>query len=301
MKKRINPSVLPTLKNALSNIYWFKNDLVSFLKACVSSSNIEIVGRLDLSKPKYQIASDFVNVLIQNEERYQEELLSTIIAVCSIESFSHFNYLDNGKELKEKALVSVAVLKKEAKNFLDEVEQSTLKQSALDIQQKVALSIKDFKEKIKELKDEYYSLSMMTNHQQRGYDFEKFLNELFTLFDIESKKSFKIFGEQIDGAFTLDSTEYLVEAKWQTAPVNKSDIYSFMGKVSNKLKNTLGLYVSINGFTEQEYSSSEIKSIILCDSIDLVNVLEARIDLKDLIRRKKQEASRTGNVFFRVL
>ena len=59
------------------------------------------------------------------------------------------------------------------------------------------------------MKRQYSTLALMQDHQNRGYQFEKFLKELFKLFDIDLKGPFKIEGEQIDGAFTLDSVEYL--------------------------------------------------------------------------------------------
>ena len=64
------------------------------------------------------------------------------------------------------------------------------------------------------------------------------------------KSSFKIIGEQIDGAFTFDGTDFLLEAKWQKEPIPASELYAFGGKITNKLKNTLGLFISIDGFSK---------------------------------------------------
>ncbi len=80
-----------------------------------------------------------------------------------------------------------------------------------------------------------------------------------------------------------------------------SDINSFVGKVLSKLKTTLGFYISINGYSSSELDTKDSNEIILCDSIDLMMVLENRVSLVDLINRKKQEASRTGKILFRVL
>jgi hypothetical protein len=56
--------------------------------------------------------------------------------------------------------------------------------------------------------------------QGRGYAFEKFLQELFTAFQLNPRSPFKILGEQIDGSLELDKEIYLIEAKWQNAPVD---------------------------------------------------------------------------------
>ena len=50
------------------------------------------------------------------------------------------------------------------------------------------------------------------------------MNKLFILNDLDPKASFKIMGQQIDGAFTLDGTEFLFEAKWTKSLINSSDL-----------------------------------------------------------------------------
>jgi len=65
---------------------------------------------------------------------------------------------------------------------------------------------------------------------------EDLLNELFTLFDLDPKASFKVTGEQIDGAFTFKDDDYLLEAKWQKKPIVAQELYGFAGKVNGKRK-----------------------------------------------------------------
>lgn len=115
------------------------------------------------------------------------------------------------------------------------------------------------------------------------------------------KSSFKLLGEQIDGAFSLFGTEYLFEAKWQKELINKADLAAFESKVKSKLENTLGLFLSINGFSMDgvEAFQARDKVIILMDGSDLFAVLEERITLADLIMRKKQIAAREGKIYVR--
>lgn len=53
----------------------------------------------------------------------------------------------------------------------------------------------------------------MPNPQQRGLTLEPFLRRLFTLFDLDPRSAFALQGEQIDGAFTFDTDDYLLEAR----------------------------------------------------------------------------------------
>lgn len=126
--------------------------------------------------------------------------------------------------------------------------------------------------------------------------------DIFSLFDLDPKASFRKQGEQIDGAFSLDGTDYLFEAKWQQYACNASDLDSFTGKISRKSDNTLGLFLSINGFSPDAVTiHSAGKSVmILMDGIDLMAVLENQIDITTLIVRKRRHASQTGNIYLKV-
>ena len=59
--------------------------------------------------------------------------------------------------------------------------------------------------------------------------------KLLAVYDIEAKGPFRIVGEQIDGAFTLEGTEYLLEAKWQREKTAGSDLAVFGSKIQGKL------------------------------------------------------------------
>jgi hypothetical protein len=69
--------------------------------------------------------------------------------------------------------------------------------------------------------------------------------------------------------------------------------------VGRKLDSTLGFFLSMNGYQPSaiQVHSRARPSIIIMDDADLSAVIEGRISLPDLLRRKRQHASRTGDVF----
>ena len=77
---------------------------------------------------------------------------------------------------------------------------------------------------------------------------------------------------------------------------------SFGGKIEGKLKNTLGLFISFNGFsnTALETKSPILRSIILMDGLDLTSVLDNKITLNDLLFQKRRHAAETGEILYRV-
>ena len=148
---------------------------------------------------------------------------------------------------------------------------------------------------------EYCQLVTSNDLQGRGYRLEEMLKQLFELFDLDPKASFKIEGEQIDGAFTFDSVDYLFEAKWQNELVRANALDSLASKVQRKLDNTLGLFLSINGFSPEGISahSSGRKVLLLMDGSDIMAVLDGRIELPELLKRKRRHAAQTGEIYMR--
>lgn len=91
-------------------------------------------------------------------------------------------------------------------------------------------------------------------------------------------------------------------AKWQQQLVSADDLDSFAGKLGRKLDNTLGLFISVNGFSEDgvKARSSGRRLMILMDGSDLMAVLEGRIDLVQLLLRKRRKAAETGNIYLKI-
>ncbi len=68
----------------------------------------------------------------------------------------------------------------------------------------------------------------------RGFRFEAWLAELFSIFKLAPRSSFRNTGEQIDGSFRLNDEFYLMEAKWHQKRTSAADLHVFEGKLSTK-------------------------------------------------------------------
>jgi hypothetical protein len=141
-------------------------------------------------------------------------------------------------------------------------------------------------------------LQRATDPHQRGYQFEFLLNELFLLYDLEPRLAYKLAHEQIDGSFTFDTDDYIVEARWRVDPADRPDGDVFAKKVERKGKNAVGLFISVNGFTEAlRKVFSESTPFVIMNGADLYAVLDNRVRLDDLIRAKKRHANETGSCY----
>ena len=138
--------------------------------------------------------------------------------------------------------------------------------------------------------------------QARGLALEPFLSELFEAFDLQPRGAFKITGEQIDGAFQLGSERFILEAKWEKDAVDERPISGFERKIDRRLDNTLGLFISLNGFSDDGVKAVQRSrpNLILMDGRDLASVIEGCIDLRELIERKLRFAAETGDIYLPV-
>jgi hypothetical protein len=298
--KRVAPAAINALKEALTNIYWYKSDLRSFIMNTISNPNI--LARLDWSDYKRNIVTVLINFLAKNQDTYQNDLLRLMSEVIKVEDYSHLSRLEDGDEKVRKARESVKALKSLVEDHFGMVEEQKTSEERRKLAYEKMLRNQGVREKLTEIEKDYYSLVSNNNPQQRGFMLERVIKELFTLFDLDPKASFRRVGEQIDGAFTFDNIDYLFEAKWQQELVGLLDLDAFNGKLSRRLENTLGLFLSINGFSDDavKVHSTGRRLMILMDGSDLMAVIEGRIDLIQLLLRKRRHASQTGNIYLKI-
>jgi hypothetical protein len=299
--QKISTQALIALKDALANVYWRKKELRQFIE--LTMENPYIVSTIDWQEnPKYESVSQLIDRMAARQDLYLNDLLKLLQETSNVNDFSHLKYWDDKGDLTKRAKAAVEKLRAQTKGYFDTMQELTkaAEKRAENIE-KVKQTI-SFGEKLEELKRQFLDLAISADAQKRGYHLEKLLNELFHLFDMFPKAAFKITGEQIDGSFTFDNDDYILEAKWQKAQINSGDLYKFGGKISGKLKNTLGLFISLDGYSNEctETGSSIVKSMILMDGQDLMMVLDGRIRLNEMIFIKRRHASDTGEIYHRI-
>lgn len=276
---------------------------------CSTSKGITHAGIVGKGQLSFE---DFSNFIDTNPEIKRIEMsnwgeiflnkdIDLILDVSTFDDFTHLIALENGKEKVRQAKDAVAALRKHTSGHVNIQQETEFIKQRREQLQKQTSELNRVKQSIEQLKEIFYNLASTKDFQARGYALEKLLNDLFLLYDLAPKSSFKITGEQIDGAFTFNNDEYLLEAKWRNELTAIDDLDAFSGKLQRKLDNTLGLFISINGFSPDAISafSSGRKLMFLMDGTDIMAILDERISLPDLLRQKKRAAAHTGNIYLR--
>lgn len=141
--------------------------------------------------------------------------------------------------------------------------------------------------------------------QKRGFIFESLINNLFKYFNIPVKDSFKRKGQgsQIDGAFSFDGWFYLTEIKWTKNKISFKELSSLKSKIDQSGKQTLGLFISINGWSSNVITGlkeSSTKDILQMDGHDLESILNGSVSLDIGLKKKIEYLNLNANPFLKL-
>lgn len=153
------------------------------------------------------------------------------------------------------------------------------------------------------LNETFQEMHRRSDRQRRGYDFEKLLAALFRWAELDYHGSFKTETDQVDGAITLDSFTYLIEARWRDDVAVATDLAVFADKVERRIDATRGLFISMSGFRPaavDKYRQAKENRFILLDGADLAWILEGRFDFSEALRAKIRAASIQGDPYVSV-
>jgi hypothetical protein len=137
--------------------------------------------------------------------------------------------------------------------------------------------------------------------QKRGFQFEKLLYALLASEGLDPRTGFRRSGEQIDGSFFVEGSVFLLEAKWHKDELPASAIYQFKGKVDGKLIGTIGVFISMSGFSTDAVDAltlGKALNVILFDKSDVDTVILKGAKFVNILRSKLRKAAEEGIVYF---
>jgi hypothetical protein len=136
--------------------------------------------------------------------------------------------------------------------------------------------------------------------QARGREFEQILNGMLTEAGLTPRTSFRPNGEEIDGSFLHRDRVLLLEAKWTRDRLPASSIYQFRGKVEGKLVGTIGVFISMGGFSPDAVDAlvaGKMINTILFDGDDIRAVAAGQADFPGALDQKLRAAAETGTPY----
>lgn len=160
--KPISPAAYGALEAALKHIFWYKNDLESFIRRWAKGQP-ELVAGINFSGYKWQTSEDFVDRLHADEPRYTELALRLMVEVSEMTSFPKLRRLPDADALVVEAREAVSELKKCVDRHRGLIADDAQFASDLAAHRAVADSRHSFAERLSELKDEFLRLEKEPN------------------------------------------------------------------------------------------------------------------------------------------
>ncbi|MGW2597137.1 restriction endonuclease [Streptomyces klenkii] len=299
-RKTINPSAYLALVEGLTHIFWNKDPFELYLRGMLRDHS-ELLARLDFGATKREVSGQLVNLLRANEARYLDVTVALMLDIAAMETFPNLTRQVDGDVMVGKAKAAVEELrrwtaKQKAVIREHEAHARVIAQSAKEAQDGRA-----FAQSHEELKQRFLLMHGAGDPHKRGTAFEGFINELFALYDLEPRAAYSLAHEQIDGAFAFNTDHYVLEAKWWKEAIGRRELDVFKANIERKGKNTLGLYVSMGGYSSDALAVYSYSTpFITMDGLDFMAVLDQRIRLDDLLDHKKRHASQTGHCYLPV-
>ncbi len=136
---------------------------------------------------------------------------------------------------------------------------------------------------------------------QRGFVFEKLVNEILEIENLNPSYSYKAAGEQIDGMFEFRNRYFHFECKWEDKAISVSSIYQLQGKLDGKLDGSLGVFISMSNFsTDAPKALEKGKSIniILFTKEDMDFIFSNKHYFNELLDVKLRYAALYGSTLY---
>ncbi|SYZ73773.1 conserved hypothetical protein [Candidatus Zixiibacteriota bacterium] len=296
MKTRLTPYYIELVYEACLKSFWRKNALAKFLRHCGISE--AFIGSWGSEESK----RDFLDRLfleLPKSDRGRQGLIRISSFLMDQRTFPDLkNWEDSADKIKA-AHESVSRLRLYHEQQEEEIQTEEEHQKARAEFQRRKGEITRSQQSIQKLSDRLNALGKRLGDQQAGYDFQSWFYDLLDFSEIQNRRPYVHEGRQIDGSLTLSGTTYLAELKFTTSPADPVAIGDFFKKVTDKADNTMGVFVSISGYTEvaKKEASSAKTPLLLLDHNHLYLVLGGIMGMSDVIDRIRRHASQTGEAY----
>lgn len=296
MAAKITPRLIELVYEAALKSYWRRNALRKFLLASHISEGFVASWSNDESKrdlldrlfPKLQATDKGKAVIFQMARNLSEQ--STFPDLR--------NWEDSQQKIQEahKAVQELKLyLKQQDAEIKDERERREAQARAKAERERIQRSTTD---RVK-LQQQLDAMHSKVGTQAGGYEFEEWFYKLLDYCEVLNRKPYKSNGRQIDGSLTYEGTTYLVELKFTKEQSGATDIDSLKAKVNNMADNTMGIMVSIAGYSSVAISeaSGSKTTIIILDASHLYLFLSGVMSIGEIIARVRRHASQTGEAY----
>ena len=253
MAANITPRLIELTYEAALKSFWRKEALRKFLRASHVAESFVATWASDESKRDFL---DRAFQKLQASDRGKAVIFEMAKFLSEQTTFPDLrNWEDSAQKIVEatKAVAELkAYLRVQDETIRSEREREEAEAKAREDRQKIQRSLTD-KAKLQQRLDVLHSA---VGTQKGGYVVQDWFYDLLDYCEIQNRRPYVASGRQIDGSLTFDGTTYLVELKFTASQSDATDIDSLRSKVNDEADNTMGIMVSISGYSSVAISQA---------------------------------------------
>lgn len=296
MPEQLPSHFIDLVQDALLKSFWRKNALLTFLRRHKIAESFlatwhetetkrVLVGRLF---PK-----------LENDNKGAQVLKQMAVSLSEQVKFPDLEGWEDSQAKIQSAKEAVVALR----HYLNSQKQKADDAKTRDATRKAAHqrmqeTIKKRKS-LESLSEQLKDLSKRIGTAEAGYEFQDWFFDVVDFFEMTNRRPYTSGGRQIDGSVTVEGTTYLTELKFTREQAAATDVDTFLAKVNDKADNTMGIMVSMPGYssTAIEQASGRKTPIILLDHGHVYLVLSGSWTLAEVVSRVRRHASQTAQAF----
>ncbi len=297
MKTRFTPHLVDLTFDAALRSFWRKRALSKFLQLA------EIPDLPAWLPDEYK--RDYLNrvfEILRSTDHGKAKIIQLSRFLAEQTAFPDLAGWEDTADKIDAAKRSVAALKsyltEQEESMASEQQRQESRQRLREVQARARAS----QQTLQTLSDRLTELSGDIGTSEAGRAFEVWFYDLMQFSEIPARPPYVAEGREIDGSVTLRDTTYLVECKFTTEQSSAPDVDVFRAKVESKADNTMGLFLSISGFSSVaiEGASGKKTPLLLLDHGHLYRVLGGVSSFRDVVERVRRHSSQTGQAYLPV-
>lgn len=186
---------------------------------------------------------------IERSEHGSAVITKMARALAEQTSFPDLENWEDSAEKKRHALAAVKALR----DYLGKADEEAVEAKEREETKKRARAAQKLamerRHTLENLTSRLNALASEIGSQEAGYRFQDWYYDLADYFEVISRRPYVVDGRQIDGSITVDGTTYINELKFTMGQAGAPDVDIFYRRVQNKADNTMGIMVSMSGFS----------------------------------------------------
>jgi hypothetical protein len=299
MALRVTPHLVQLSYEAALKSFWRKESLRKFLRQSHVSETHLATWAAEESKREFL---DRTFAALQRTDKGKAVIGQMALFLAEQTTFPDLrNWEDSAVKIQDaaKAVAELkALIARQSEEIRTEREREAAKAKAREERQAVQRARTSLDQLMQKLND----LAPQMGTSPGGYAFQDWFYDFASFAEVEHRRPYVISGRQIDGSVTIDGTTYLVELKFTASQADGPDIDIFRGKVESKADNTMGLFLSMAGYSSVAISEASGKktTLLLLDASHMYLVLTGGMHFSEVIRRLRRHASQTSESYLAV-